>query len=322
MGMGRKRLHDKHLPRRLVFRHGAYYFRHADGHWERLGQDYGDALRTWADRTGSDSKSTVRTMADAFDRYMREVMPAKSPRSQQNNRQQFIRLRKAFGDMRPQDLKPVHGYQYLDALRSKPTAANLELILLKHVCVYLIRWGVLETHPLRDVRKFPLQKRVRDVTAKEFLAVRAMASPRMQCAMDIARLTGLREGDILALRRDSITADGLAVATHKTGKRMLFVMTPALADVIERLKELHGRVASIPLFTGRRGQALTSAGFQSEWKRLMADAVCHGIERFHFHDLRAMAAAEAKDPQRLLGHASAAMTATYLRRPTKVKPNM
>lgn len=126
MGMGRKRIHDKHLPRRMALAHGAYYFRHADGHWEHLGRDYGTALKRWSEHTAEPTSAAIRTLDDAFDRYEREVMPGKSPRSQKNNRQQLKRLRAVFGAMRPQDLKPVHGYQYLDALRDKPTAANLE----------------------------------------------------------------------------------------------------------------------------------------------------------------------------------------------------
>ncbi|MDE2101215.1 MAG: tyrosine-type recombinase/integrase [Patescibacteria group bacterium] len=320
MTMGRKRVHDRHLPRRMYQRRGAYYFVRADGKWEPLGRDYGIALKLWAERTGAKPEASIRTLADAFDRYLLEVVPKKAPKTQRGNRQQFKRLRVVFGTMRPDDLRAVHAYQYLDKLAATPVAANLEMALLKHVCRYLVRWGVLERHPLRDVQMLPRHHRDRDVQPDEFRAVYALASTRMQCAMELAVLTGLREGDILALRRDSVTADGLLVTTHKTGKRLLFEMTSALSSVIERLKALHGRVASIPLFTGRRGQALTSGGFQSEWKRLMTDATRHGIERFHFHDLRAMAAAESADPVKLLGHDSPTTTKIYLRRPVRVQP--
>ncbi|MDE2140067.1 MAG: integrase, partial [Gammaproteobacteria bacterium] len=101
-----------------------------------------------------------------------------------------------------------------------------------------------------------------------------------------------------------------------------FAMTDALTTALDRLKALHGTVASIPLFTGRRGQALTGAGFQSEWKRLQHRALASGAitEGYHFNDLRALAAAESKDPTKLLGHDSPATTKIYLRRPTKVTP--
>lgn len=322
MGMGRARKSNKHLPRRLYLRHGAYYFSHADGHLEHLGRDYSAALRLWAERTGEQESTTIRTMDDAFDRYLIEVVPLKSPRSQQNNRQQFKPLRKVFSHMRPADLKAVHGYAYLDARRKTPVAANLEMALFKHVCTCLVRWGVIERNPMREVRKLHVNPRDRDVLDWEFDAVYARAGERMRCAMDLARLTGLREGDILSLRRDSLTPDGLLVPTRKTGKRLIFAMTDALMAAIERLKALHGTVASIPLFTGRRGQALTSAGFQSEWKRLQRRALDSGAltEGYHFNDLRALAAAESEDPTKLLGHDNPATTKIYLRRPTKVTP--
>lgn len=321
MAMGRRRIHNKHLPRRLYLRHGTYWFAHVDGHFERLGREYGEAIHRYAELCGPRAIK-IATLGDAFDRYEREVIPNKSPKSQKNNRQQLKPLRKVFGHMRPEDLRPPHGYAYLDARRAKPVAANLEIVLLKHVCSHLVRWGVLERNPLAEVRKLHVTKRERDVLDWEFAAVYARATPRMQCAMDIARLTGLREGDILALRRDSVTPDGMLVRTGKTGKRLLFTLTPILTATIERLKAIHGPVASITLFTGRRGQTLTPAGFQSEWKRLMASALHAGIlqQPFHFHDLRALAAAESGEPTKLLGHDSPATTKTYLRRPTKVTP--
>ena len=60
------------------------------------------------------------------------------------------------------------------------------------------------------------------MTDREFLAVYDAASPVIQNAMMLALLTGLRQGDLLKLRLQDLTPDGLEVEASKTGKRLLF----------------------------------------------------------------------------------------------------
>lgn len=60
--------------------------------------------------------------------------------------------------------------------------------------------------------------RRRYVTEAEYEAAYRGMPVMVQCAMDLAVLTGLRPGDLLALERDNVTDEGLEVATRKTGK--------------------------------------------------------------------------------------------------------
>lgn len=71
----------------------------------------------------------------------------------------------------------------------------------------------------------------------------------MQCAMDLATMTGQREGDLLKLTRSQLTDDGIVFAIGKskrrhprhgkvieTSKRVIVEWSPELRAVIERLK--------------------------------------------------------------------------------------
>jgi integrase len=89
------------------------------------------------------------------------------------------------------------------------------------------------------------------VTDAEFMAVYKLASPMMQCAMDLATMTGQREGDLLKLTRSQLTEDGIAFVIGKskrrhprhgqiveTAKRLIIEWSHELRAVLERLKKL------------------------------------------------------------------------------------
>ncbi len=321
MGMGRKRVHDKHLPRRVYLRCGSYYFVDHLGKWQRLGRDYGGAMRRWAELM---SDHPLYTLADVFDRYQREVIPTKAPRTRRDNIHQMKRLRAVFGRMRPAELKTIHVYQYRDArgVQSK-TAANRELELLSHVCTKARQWGVMTDQPARGVEKFRTPPRQRYVTDAELALVYALAPPMIQCAIDLAVLTGLRRGDILALTRDHLTDEGIVIRTAKTGKSMVISWTPELTEVVKLAQDQAPQVRRHIICT-RRGKPYTGEGFNSVWQRIMAKALKAGLkERFRWHDLRAKSASDdtLEAAAGRLGHADPRLTQrVYRRKPEVVTP--
>lgn len=341
--MGRRRKHNRHLPNRLQEKSGAFYFLHdipksperpkGGIRWEMLKNedgtkaDYGQALTIWARYTGGNPHQ-VLTLGDAFDRYKREVLPKKTARSQKNNLQQFKALYKVFRDQRPQDLRPSDVYAFMDARRNKagrhvPIQANREKELLSHVCAYLVRWGIIDTNPCAQVNRFSQPPRTRDVLMEEFQAVYTLASDRMQCAMQIGRTTGMREGDMLKLGRQNGKPKGIEVTHGKTKKRILYQWNETTTAVWSRLIGLQGPVPTLYLFTGRRGRPLSESGFQTEWQRLMAKALAAGAiqERFTFHDIRAMAHGGREDGHKLLGNTAEVADRVYNRKPREVVPN-
>lgn len=323
--MGRKRATAKHLPPRVYQKHGAYFFVTAEKKWLRLGATEAEMYRALAELLDAVPDATLNAV---FDRYEREVIPTKAPRTQQDNRTELANLRQAFGHMRPETVKPRHIYAYLDARgRTAKVRANRERSLLSHVYKYAIRWGIVEENPCAGLMAHKETPRRRYVTDAEFQAVYDLAPPIIQSAMEIAIITGLRQGDILNLQRHQLQDDGIHVTPAKTkertGRKQIFEWTPALRAAVQQALDRPRRLATTWVMANRNGQRYTRNGFKAMFGKLMDKAIREGVltERFTFHDLRAKAGSEATDGMRLLGHQSPATTRRiYERKPDKVKP--
>lgn len=322
MTVGRKRKHHKHLPKGVTLEFGSYYFRGPDRKRVNLGRSFPEAMAQWV---GLVEPSAITTVSDLLDRYKLEVIPKKAPKTQRENTYQLATIRAVFGTMRPSSIKPRHLYAFLDK-RSKQalTSANREYELLSHCLTKAVQWGVIDENPCRHVRRDEYKPKPRDryVTDEEFQNVYKLGSERIQIAMDLALLTGLRQGDILALTRDSVTDEGLLVRTSKTNKALLIEWSPELRKSIARAKALKPHVR-LPLLCTRDGKRYSASGFKANWQRLMGKAVDAGLVRFTFHDLRAKSASDdvLQSATERLGHTSVETTKrVYVRKPTKVKP--
>jgi integrase len=155
------------------------------------------------------------------------------------------------------------------------------------------------------------------VTDAEFLEAFEAAPEPLQDVLAVALLTGLRQGDIRALSRDSVTDEGLRVTESKTGKRKVIQWSDSLRFFCRRSlarsetlasrpadprKHRQARTVSQYLLTNKFGEPWTMAGLQTAFKRLGTD--------WHFHDLRAKAASDAE--HNILGH-GAGMLGVYVR---------
>jgi integrase len=292
---------------------GSFYFVTRDNRWLNLGKDQAIALRKWADLAGMPAPGGMSAL---MDRYLLEVVPGKAARTQEDNKTEMVNLRGVFGDMEPRDIRPMHVAKYLDARGKKaPTRANREKALLSHVFTMGMRWGVVDANPCRGVHRNTEAKRDRYITDAEFAAVWKASNLTIRCLMDLAYLTAQRIGDLIALRRRDITADGISFTQSKTGKRLMVAMTPDLRGVVDRIGRIHPSVTGLSLFSTRAGSPYTYDGVSSMFKRAVVKAQ---VPDFHFHDIRAKALTDAKraglDAQALAGHATEAMTAHYVKR--------
>lgn len=327
--MGRRRKYDRHLPQRMYLRRGAYYFDNPRTHaWEPLGKDLAQALAAYGQKIGH--QWSGRTIGDVIDRYRVEVLPLKrSSHTQKDQGAQLDRLKAVFGECHPDGITTQHCYQYVDRRRTKdgkaaPVAAQHEIKLLGHVFAKAVRWGVTVSNPVRAMERETKSRRDRYVTDAEFAAVREIASERVRIAMDLALLTGLRRGDLLALRWDQVTDVGIEVHTSKTGAGLLFEVTQELDAVLTQAKKLVPQVPRTHVLRTRGGKPYSVAGFSAIWQRLMAKHIAAGGQRFTFHDIRRKSASDSmsvKEAQERLGHADEATTQRfYMARPVRVRP--
>jgi len=322
--MGRKRTKNKDLPSRVYLSHGKYYFVDKMQVWHPLGKTKADMYANLA--LMERNNLCLNSMADVFDRLITEVIPSRAKRTREDYLACIVNLRQAFGHMRPESIKAKHIYAYMDARgQTAKQRANHEKGVLSLALRHAIRWGLIERNPCKEVPNFPSPPRDRCVEDWEFDAIRNLMPPRIQAAMDLAAMTGLRQGDILDLTNANLKEDGLHCQHSKTKKRIIYEWTPTLRAAIELAKsnQPKNRICS-HLISTRDGCRYSRDGFKAIWQRKMRQAKKDGIikERFTFHDLRSYAADKSEHAQRLLGHQSEATTRRiYKRKADKVRPN-
>ena len=132
--MGRRRKTNKHLPQRVVLKHGRYYFlkpvikdgKHTSK-WIDLGKDEASMYRKWADLAVPVRRAS--TMDEVFDQFLLEVTPTRSEHTQNDDKRGVKPLRTFFGKMSPDAIQPHHIYEYL-AERGKKAKVRANISLL------------------------------------------------------------------------------------------------------------------------------------------------------------------------------------------------
>lgn len=266
------------------------------------------------------------TVSVILDRFERDYIPTLSPRTQIDYARHVKRLRLEFGDRIAAELKPKDFGPFLDVKKGKINRNRMLAVLSCAFSEAVGRWYWLDRNVLRDVKRHPSSPRNRYVTDQEFEACKAMAPLRVKLAMEIALLTGQRQGDILSLQWSQIQDVGIIVEQAKTGKRLAIEVTPALEKVLDRCWQLPkgGCDGGEYVITRRCGGRYTSEGFRARWQETMNQYVKRGGVRFTFHDLRAKSASDSETidaAYQRLGHTSMSMTRrAYDRGVRKVKP--
>lgn len=298
-------------------RRGVYYFVDSQGNWISLGGEYGAALRHYAELIGQQHAGNLGAL---FDRYLAEIIPGKAPRTQRDQQKQLELLRSAFGHLAPAELSAKLIIRYRNARGQKSqTQTNQELALLSHICTMAVEWEVMEHNPCRDVRKFRLKPRGHYIEDEDYRQMYKAAGKRLRVLMDLALLTGQREGDLLALRWQNVTDEGLKFAQGKTGKVLIVTWSAELRKVIARARQITPQGECV--VSTQHGAPYSIDGFQSLWRRAKARAAL--ARPFHFHDLRAKSASDdaLTASSERLGHADSRITQrVYMRAPRRVKP--
>ena len=322
--MSRPKTKDKHLPRGVTIIHGSFWYKPTGQKRVRVGpvNDEAALYRFMADKlTPAGPMYTVR---DMLDRYTTEVLPTLEPRTQKDYRRHLKVLAREFGAARPEEVLPKHIGMFLTVTKGKIQRNRIIAVLSAVYTKAVGRWYVAERNPCIGVERNPSKKRDRYVSDQEYAAVYALHGPRMQIAMDLALLTGQRQGDLLRLPWSKVTPEGVEFKQGKTGKRLLVMTSPDLEAVLERAREMLPHLPRAYVLRRRDGQPYSENGFRAIWQRTMRKHVKAGGERFTFHDLRAKSASDSVEFQKAyerLGHTSPSMTrAVYDRGIRKVTP--
>jgi len=317
---------------------GYYYDGREDGKRKEipLGTDLNEAKRKWAEleQTAPPVDSTL--MRHVFDRYEREVLTSKAPRTQKDNLQEFKMLRPVFGEAPIDAIRPIDIQQYLNN-RSAKTRANREIALLSHVFRKARNWGYTDQeNPCLGVDKNKEIGRTFYADDAVWNAIRQHADPVLRDALDLAYLTGQRPADVCKMRWDDIQNGRLIVNQNKTGRHLKINIVGELAMVIQRIRE-RARVEGmgstiIAARHERQGTRLPQSLSESMRKERLKAARHHAceaalkvndislvqkIKAFQFRDARSKAASDIGDitaASKLLGHTKEQITKSVYRR--------
>ncbi|QWE81227.1 tyrosine-type recombinase/integrase [Pseudomonas donghuensis] len=343
-----KKAANRDLPPRMLRRvrtlkSGAqwvgYYYDGRDENGRRieipLGTDLDVAKMEWAKLDRKAVPKIVRLLGDVFNRYERDVIPGKMPRTQKDNLLSLKQLRAAFSDAPIDAITPQIIAQYRDK-RSGKVRANREISLLSHIYNMAREWGITEReNPAAGVRKN--KERPRDFYASPEIwnAVYSCAVSELRDAMDLAYLTGQRPADVLSMRATDCVDGHLQVAQGKTSKKLRIQLetngqTNELGRLVERLlKQRKERGARNPylIITGEgRNVSASMLRLRFDDARKFAthnardgkdELLAEEIRKFQFRDIRPKAASEIGDlthASRLLGHTDKRITETVYRR--------
>lgn len=313
-----------------------------------LGSDYVEAVRKWAVLEKADKPAgAIITFYHVAERYKREVIPSKAERTQRDNLDELAQLYRFFNDppVLLDEIEPIHVRQYLDWSKAqartraedrnaervkagrtpKPVTgqegnvrANREKALFSHIWNKAREWGYTSApNPCAGVRGH--KEHPRDVYVDEtaYRAVWQEGDQALKDALDLAWLTGQRPGDVLKMTEGDIKDGALWVKQSKTGAKLRIAVEGELSKLLHRIearKKQH-KVRTLRLLVDMNGHPLTATALRSKFD----NARDKSGQSWQYRDLRAKAGTEKEmaggiaAAQDQLGHASATMTATYVR---------
>jgi len=316
----------------------SFYYNGRDAEGRRveipLGNDLNEAKRQWAKLECQEAPIDTGLMRFIFERYEREIIPAKAPATQRDNALCFKHLRAVF-DAAPIDaITPQIIAQYRDKRgAAAPVRANREITLLSHVFNLAREWGyTAKENPARGVRKN--KEKPRDFYADDAVwsAVYAAACVELQDAMDLNYLTGQRPADVLKMRLADIKDGAIEVQQNKTKKKLRILLDDEgarteLGKVIDRIKGRERKVASLFMVATPTGTALNRWTLRTRFDDARATAaktaeeagnteLAARIRAFQFRDIRPKAASEMdlEHASKLLGHTEQEITEKVYRR--------
>jgi len=293
--MGRRRKSNQELPRRVYHRHGAYYYCHKDGRWERLGTDLSEAERKA--KVFNDPNALYGTMAYWLDRFLlsceaRVGLSARekglSKRTAADYKDNIKFLKAYFGTMSPHEVKPRHVGQYLELGRQQQRAirANREKACLSACFSWLMIHpdaGFAGPNPCTGVKRNPERPADRYVTDEEMEVSLAVMPKMVRGLLLLVYLTLQRPEDVLTwTRRNLIEREGKSVLRVHQSKMQTrtekSVDIEVTADIQAVLKDLNvnldGTVTGpgMTFIHGRRGHPYTYDGICSIFRRYLSRA--------------------------------------------------
>jgi integrase len=309
-----------------------------------LGCDYLLAVKRWAELTEAPKPAGPEgSFPYVVERYWRDVVPTKAPRTQQDNEKERAWLLRYFGDPPAPlaEVKPAHISKFLKwrvaearkaaiARGEQPgpkygeVRANREKALFSHIWNYARAEGLTDLpNPCLGVKGYAEEGRDASIDEATMQAVLRHADEPTRLAIRLADATGQRPSDVLRMNERDIRDGVLHVKQGKTRAKLRIVVEGELANVIDACREYKAarpkaKVSPMALLVNKKGAALTYAMLQDRFTDAR-NAAGVELDDFQFRDLRAKTATELDEAggtraaQAVLGHTTESMTEKYIR---------
>ena len=229
----------------------------------------------------------------------------------------------------PDYLSAVVITQHLHENRDRAASANKDIQLLSRMFrLARVRWGLTTFNPCDGIEYLPEAPRDQYVSDERYAEIYGVASPVLQCMLEISTQTGAREGMIFDIRIGDFNEAQieLRVTKKRNGKGYItkaYSMTPdlwrALTRALELRKKNRGGAASLPsdyLFITKQGKPYGKEAFKTLWGAVRKKLGLQPRE-ITFHDMRAKAASDSDSDvsaQELLHHEDVKVTKRVYRR--------
>ena len=266
------------------------------------------------------------TVAEGLDRFFNEFAPERlrigrlKPKTIQDYRKVArAHLRPRLGRLKVEAVKRRDVERMVASL--PPVARNRALAFTSRLWTLFQSWEWTETSPVRFIARSRETPRDRTLDGDEIAALAAALeaeherSPAAVAAIRIAAMTGLRIGEVLAMRWEDIDFPGgrVLLPDTKTGRRWQTLASAALAALTAH-PHIHG---CEHVFTTTGRGPTTYKHVRTVLQRAAAAA---GLSDVRLHDLRRTLLTRAAASgvgmyalRDLAGHSTTAMTSRYVR---------
>lgn len=280
------------------------------------------------------------TTKELFDRWYATKERNWAPRTRELYRHQLdAHAIPHLGDTPLEDLKPLHIQAMVDALADsgKVATANKVRSMVSSALKQAVRWELIGRNPAEAVDPIREERRALNVWTREqaMTFLRFHKNHRFYAAYYLLITSGLRRGELLGLRRQDITEQGVfirqtvtvvrdkaTVGKPKTKNSERFVALPedALAVLREHLASLDETIELVGdawerpelVFPSETGTLMHGRNFYRTWQHAVEAA---NLPHTRIHDLRHLHATllihHGEDPKVVsdrLGHASTSFT--------------
>jgi integrase len=296
-----------------------------------------DAKR-WAEKTESAiregryfdvAEAKRHTFAELVDRYVKEVMPRKSPIQQRLQTTQLEWWKQELGSYTLADLSKARIVEARDKLAGievrggkerSPASVNRHLAVLSHCLNTAVDpWEWMKQPPsFKNIRLSEPRGRVRflsDDERKRLLeACKASSEPFLYTLVVLALSTGARQGELLSLVWSQVDFKAEVIRLDKTKNDERRAL-PLAGHALELMRDLAKvrRIDSDLVFPHSDGKRPFCP--RSSWEKALKEAK---VEDFRFHDLRhsaasylAMNGATLPEIAAVLGHKTLQMVQRY-----------